>query len=162
MNQKMNRAAVAALVAQSKRHTWMNLRDPGVLSWVRRKVDKALHRADEMLQEQLNDEKVSPLGMLDDMRPIFRGEYSRCYPDSVGDTTANRDTPQAVCVNQMDARWVVSAGGAPVQQEIIDRTAIIKRMKQMRENPPMADIKAALRQMDACRVVGQRVGEIRA
>jgi hypothetical protein len=94
------------------------------LQAIRRKVDKATKRADEVQREVQ--------GVLDfgDMRDaikmlvgtaqhewgeqhIYRGDYSLCYPASVGPTTNYMVFPQIVCLNADEARHVANTSAGP-------------------------------------------------
>lgn len=94
---------------------------------IRRKVDKATKRADEVIAQtealSIREWQHKTLGYVDipasalaktldpnmgcDLRmTIYRGDYSPCYPASIGPSVAYLDLPKAVAVNAWDARNV--------------------------------------------------------
>jgi hypothetical protein len=111
VNQKQNRAAVAALVSAPKVISCAWLRDPIALDKVRRKVARATECAIEA-----------------------KREFAFCYPASVGKTTQELIIPQAVVLDCTKARELAKGatlhkafGVKPVKRRIIDRTEFAGR-----------------------------------
>jgi len=102
---------------------------------IRRKVDKATKRATEvyeLAQKELwriaNDNRpvtecrhvlgMSPSSFLHPSYFILRGDFSVCYPDSVGPNTQTPERPQTVALSAKDAHILATFG--PMDAMFVD------------------------------------------
>jgi hypothetical protein len=142
MNQKQNRAAVAALVAGMRLTSVQParpsiLRDPHALQKVRRKMQHAIEAAQQAERH-----------------------FWPCFPESTGPDTSNYIVPMRVVDTADTAHtYATTMGTFDGDPPVIDRTPIIRRQQEaLRQRiearmapPPVAKLDAA------CTTVGSRV-----
>lgn len=116
-----------------------------LLTKIRRKVEHATQRAEEVgLQvrsriHRLGDLKREAL-VIYDGDVILPRDFSRCYPSSVGPTTAQLEVPAGRVLDVEQARALAAGatvhkvlGMEPQKRRIIDRTAAVRRLAALHE-----------------------------
>lgn len=75
---------------------------------IRRKVDKATKRADENIDLTISSREQRKKLLLGEnpcsFGNVYKGDYSPCYPDSIGKTTATRQLPSPGPITTWDAQ----------------------------------------------------------
>lgn len=135
MNQKQNRAAVAALIPRPAFHSI--LRDLHALAKVRRKVQHAIEAAE-----------------------AAKRHFWPCYPESTGPDTANHIVPMRVVDTADTAHtYATTMGTFDGDPPVIDRTPIIRRQQEALRQRIEAHYRPApiAKLDDACTTVGSRV-----